>query len=140
MPYLRRDEVLPGDAVVIRGGILAETPEDIRVQAEGEYLRLEQDGDPEPVYGLSVWSLPAMSAEEVAQAVGTDDLPHKRMRATTVGALATRGYEVVPSGPPSHATIVFPGPPTYDDWQNLQQSFGDPIDNPVARARRHRSS
>jgi hypothetical protein len=138
--YLRRDEVLPGDAVVIRGGILAETPEDIRVQAEGEYLRLEREDDPEPVYGLSVWSLPAVSAEAVAEAVGTDDLPHKRMRATTVRDLEACGYEVVPSGPPSHATIVFPGPPTYDDWQNLQQSFGDPMDNPVARARRNRPS
>lgn len=136
MAYLRRDEVLPGEAIVIRGGILGGGLQEIQEQAEDEFMRLQVEGDPDPVYGLSVCSLPNMTAGEIAEAVGTERLPHARMRATTVEALKSRGYGVVPSDWPGHATIVLPGPATEQDWQNLQESFSAPMDNPVGRRRK----
>jgi hypothetical protein len=134
--YLRRDEVLPGEAVVIRGGILGGGLEEIKAQAEDEFMRLQVEGDPDPVRGLSVCSLPDMTAEQIAEAVGTERLPHSRMRATTVETLRSHGYEVVASDWPGHATIALRGPASEQDWQNLQKSFGEPMDNPVGRRRK----
>jgi alpha-beta hydrolase superfamily lysophospholipase len=74
--------------------------------------------------------------EVIAEVAGAERLPHARMRTTTVQALHACGYEVVPSDWRGHATIVLPGPATVEDWQNLQESFGAPIDNPVGRSRR----
>ncbi|MBV8987446.1 MAG: hypothetical protein JO372_02690 [Solirubrobacterales bacterium] len=136
MAYLRRDEILPDEAVVVRGGILGGGVEELQEQAEDEFTRLLVEGDPDPVYGLSVCSLPNMTADEIAVAVGPERLPHARMRTTTVEALRACGYEVVPSAWRGHATIVLRGPATEEDWHNLQESFGEPMDNPVGRRRR----
>lgn len=137
MPYLRRDEVLPGDAVVVKGGRMGGGLEAVQEKANTEFQRLVDEDDPEPVYGLSVCSLPGMTAEEIAEVAGTDNLPHPKMQTSTVATLAKFGYEVVPSEWRGHATLVFPGPPDEEDWQNLQESFGPPIDNPVARSKRN---
>lgn len=138
MAYLRRDEILPGDAVVIMGGSMGGGLENIQEKAETEFQRLVDEGDPEPVYGLSVCSLRNMTAVEIAQVAGTENLPHPRMQTSTVATLEALGYEVVPSEWPGHATLIFPGPPDEPDWQNLQKAFSAPIDNPVGRSNRNR--
>jgi hypothetical protein len=138
VPYLRRDEVLPGNAVVIMGGSMGGGLENLQEKAETEFQRLVDEEDPEPVYGLSVCSLPNMTAEQIAEVVGTENLPHPRMQTSTVATLEALGYEVVPSEWHGHATLVLPGPPDEPDWQNLQQAFSAPIDNPVARSKRTR--
>lgn len=136
MAYLRRDEVLPDDAIVVRGGVFGGGLESLQEAALDEYERLRAEGDPEPVHGLSVCCLPGMTAEEIAETVGSANLPHPRMRTSTVGALQSCGYEVVPSEWRGHATLIFPKPLTEQDWHNLQESFGPPICNPVGVSRR----
>jgi hypothetical protein len=132
-PYLRRDEDLPDDAIVVKGGLIS-NPEKLRGDALDCYAKLEVRGE-EPVHGVSVCSLPDCTADEIARAVGTFRLPQTQMRVSTVGQLELYGYLVVPSGQYGHATLIFPGSPTEGDWENLQQIFDDPVDNPVARGK-----
>jgi hypothetical protein len=134
-PFLRRHQTLPNEAIVVRGGeinSLIKLVEDAR----DLFAVLERRGE-EPCYGMSVCSLPDRTAHEIARFVGTARLPQTKMRVSTVGALSKGGYEVVPSGQRGHATLIFPELPTDDDWDNLQQLFGGPEDNPVARKPRN---
>ena len=140
MAYLRRDEVLPGDAVVVMGGSMGGGLDKLQEKAETEFQRLVDEEDAEPVYGLSVCSLPDMTAEQIAEVAGTENLPHPRMQTSTLETLEAFGYEVVPSEWYGHATLVFSGLPDESDWQNLQQAFSAPIDNPVGRGKRNRST
>lgn len=65
------------------------------------------------VYALSVYSTPGLDADEIARRV---PLPHSKIRESTVGRLRSRGYDVVSSpGPPGHADLKLPDPPTEDD-------------------------
>jgi hypothetical protein len=136
--YLRRDETLPSDAVVVMGGSMGGGLENMQDKAGSEFQRLVDEGDPEPVYGLSVCSLPDMTAQQIAEVAGSKNLPHPRMQISTVQTLEAFGYEVVPSEWYGHATLIFPGPPDETDWQNLQQAFSAPIDNPVGQGKRNR--
>jgi len=131
-PYLRRHEVLPGDAVVVKGGLIQD-PEKLRDDALDCYAKLEVRGE-DPAYGVSVCSLPGRTADQIAREVGTIRLPQTQMRVSTVSQLERYSYVVVPSGQTGHATLIFPRPPTEEDWGNLQQIFGDP----VARGKRKR--
>lgn len=130
-PYLRRHEVLPGEAVVIKGGLIHSASK-LADDALDCFAKLQAQGE-DPVYGVSVCSLPNRTAHEIARIAGTSRLPQAKMRVSSVEALELNGYEVVPSGWRGHATLVFPDRPTKQDWENLQQSFGDPVDNPVAK-------
>jgi hypothetical protein len=134
-PFLRRHETLPGEAIVVRGGEINSVIKLIE-DALDFFAFLEHRGE-EPCYGISVCSLPDCTAHEIARVAGTRHLPQTRMRVSTVGALTEAGYEVVPSGYTGHATLIFPGLPTDDDWTNLQHLFSAPEDNPVARKPRH---
>lgn len=134
-PFLRRHETLPSEALVVRGGEL-NSPIKLIEDAMDFFAFLEQRGE-EPCYGISVCSLPDCTAHGIARSVGTARLPQARMRVSTVGALLEGGYQVVPSGYKGHATLIFPQLPTDDDWDNLQQLFSGPEDNPVARKPRN---
>lgn len=87
----------------------------------------------EGVYGLSVCSLPDSSADEIVEAVGQDRLPHSKIREANVGLLRSYGFDVVPTGPPGHATLTLDGPPTELIWDTLEEAFSDARPNPVAR-------
>ena len=81
-------------------------------------------------YALSVYSLPGRSADEIALLAS---LPHAKIRASTVGRLRAAGYRVVPSpGPPGHADLELPDPPTEDDWRALDALFDPPRRNSAA--------
>jgi len=122
---------LPEGAIVIRGGMLA-SARDLAGDAQDCFDWLERRGEA-GVYGISVGSLPDGTADQIARALGTDRLPHPRMRISTVAALRGCGCEVVPSGRRGHATLIFGDAPTDEDWKNLQAAFSEEADNPVAR-------
>lgn len=85
-------------------------------------------------YGLSSWSIPGKTAAEVAEVVGTEALPHPKMRACTVGELRSAGFEVRPTPPPeAHVDIDLPGALTPGLHAALDDVFGPPEPNPVAR-------
>jgi len=82
-------------------------------------------------YALSGCCYPNSNAEQVAEAAGSDYLPQPRMRSCRAGDLRKAGYPV--ENGPGHVDIKLPDPPTDEDWKNLDEVFGPPVENPVAR-------
>jgi hypothetical protein len=111
-------EPLPDDAFVVRGGVM--DPRDMRTNAEDHHLEMEQEGRDE--WAISVFSVPGMSADEIA--LGSPIL-NKKIRVTTVGAIRELGYDVTPSPQehPLHADLRFMGEPTDDDFEALRRIF-----------------
>jgi hypothetical protein len=134
-PYLRKDEILPDEAVVVKGGEVRSRSQ-IDKDAERLFAFLESRGE-DGAYGTSVCSLPDLTARQIAEAVTTTLLPHPRMRVSGVAVLRGYGFEVVPSGRPGHATLIFAEAPTDEDWNHLQEAFSEPEENPVARKARN---
>jgi hypothetical protein len=122
---------LPADAVVIRGGLMKRG--DLIASAE-KYEALNPG-----VYGITVWSWPGLTAEQIAERVGTARLPHPDLRKSTVericGSSTSEGqrFELTKTGPDGHYTLILPSPPTPDDWEALDEAFDAPQPNPVAR-------
>lgn len=91
------------------------------------------------VYGITVWSWPGETAEQIARRVGTERLPHPDMRLSTVERICEPSlseglrFELIKTGPDGHYTLVLPSPPTDDDWNALELAFEEPQANPVAR-------
>jgi hypothetical protein len=113
-------ERLPDDAVVVRGGLMIAA--DLVLGAQSHF-------DARGIYALSVFSVPGISADEIARGV---PLPHSMIRESTTGRLRAAGYEVVRSpGPPGHADLMLPNPPTDDDWRALDAAFDPPRPNPT---------
>jgi hypothetical protein len=111
---------LPDDAVVVRGGLML--PADLVVSAQSHF-------DAEGFYALSVYCVPGMTADEIA--VGAK-LSYSKVRVSTVGRIRSMGYNIVGSpGPPGHADLVLPTPPTDHDWTALERVFDPPGPNPA---------
>ena len=83
------------------------------------------------VYALSVWSLPGMTAPDIALAVG---LRHAVIRSCTVAQIRSAGYDVTDSDHRGHCQVLFPHPPTDNDWRRLDLCFGPAVANPVLGA------
>jgi len=47
-----------------------------------------------------------------------------------VGQLRARGFNLVPDSPRGHYLLTIPTPPADNDWDALQQEFGDPEQTP----------
>ena len=111
---------LPDDAIVVRGGLMLAA--DLAVGAQSHF-------DAHGFYALSVYCVPGRTADEIAIGV---PLRHSNIRASTVGRLRSAGYEIVASpGPPGHADLVLPTPPTDHDWKALDRVFDPPRPNPA---------
>jgi hypothetical protein len=117
---------LPGSALLVRGGKMFRP--DLEISAEQHFRRFGH-------YALSFWSVPGKTAEQIAEQIGTEDLPHGTLRACPVERLRRLGYEVMFSGRPWHVSVILPSPPSDRDWDNLEQAFDPPQPNPVARRR-----
>lgn len=113
---------LPDEAIVVRGGEMA--PEPTIKSAEATFREVG-------VYGLSVWSAAELSAGDIVRLARSHDterqryLPHGKMRTSTVGQLRGHGFELVPDSPLGHYLLTIPTPPADDDWNVLQQEFGN---------------
>lgn len=118
---------LPADAVVIRGGRMK--AEDLKDAAEAYWARYEGKRG----YALTVWCWPGHTAEQTAEAVGAERLPHPVIRKCTAGKLRELGYPPEPSFGEYHYSLRLPDPPTPQDWINLRRAFDPPQPNPVAR-------
>lgn len=105
-------------------------PTDLAVSAEAHH---ERHG----VWALSFWTVPGLSATEIAGRVGTSNLPHPKIRWTPAGRLRELGYEVMYSEPPPmHVSVILPSPPPDTTWTVIGDAFEPAADNPVARPRR----
>jgi hypothetical protein len=109
---------LPDDAIVIRGGRSARD-----TMMRSAELHFELEGE----YGLSAYCIPETPMEQIAVAA---TLPHGVLRASTVGDLRRRGFDVVPDEPP-HALIKLPNPPADSDLARVDECFGEPVPNPA---------
>jgi hypothetical protein len=111
---------LPNGTVVVRGGLML--PADLIRSAQSHR-------DVEGLYALSVYSIPGATAEEIARGV---PLPHAKIRTSTVGRIRAAGYDVLSSpGPPGHADLVLPTPPTDKDGSTLDGVFDPARPNPA---------
>ena len=111
---------LPDDSVVVRGGLMLLT--DLVLSAQSHF-------DTKGFYALSVYSTPGRAVDEIAVGV---PLRHSKIRVSTVGRVRSAGYDVVSSqGPPGHADLVLPAPPTDHDWSTLDRVFDPPQLNPA---------
>lgn len=111
---------LPDDAVVVRGGLMTAADLERSVQ-----IHFDSEGS----YALSVFSVPGARTDAIAVGV---PLRHSKIRQSTVGRVRAAGYDVVSSaGPPGHADLVLPNPPTDEDWTALDAAFDPPCPNPA---------
>lgn len=120
---------LPGDALVIRGGLMANLEEMLASILEEHQITGR--------YGLSVFSRPGLTADQIAEFVGSERLPHSQMRATTVQLLRESAPDVISDEQhhgPAHALIVWHKAPTLPELDTAVQRFGAPQPNPVKRA------
>jgi hypothetical protein len=132
--FLRRNEVLPDEAVVVRGGVLPSL-EAARESAEDCFEEMQRQSG-EGVYGISVCSLPDRTAEQILRDLQESNrLPHPKIRQTSVGRLRGLGFDVWPSGWFGHATLEFSRLPTEQDWERIQLAFRAPERNPVKKIR-----
>jgi hypothetical protein len=105
----------------------------LRISAEANYRD-------EGLYAVSMWSLPGLDAADIAREVGTEELPHGQIRASTVGRLRAAGFEVVRSEPvpgraPGHVDVILARPLTEEAADALRAEFDPGQPNPVARGR-----
>lgn len=118
----------PDDALLVRGGLMRAS--DLATSAE---VHWEQHRS----HALSFWTIPGLSADEIAATVGMENLPHAKIRCAPAGRLRRLGYEVMFSEPrPMHVSVVLPSPPSDKDWKSIDNAFDAPAKNPVARPRR----
>jgi hypothetical protein len=126
---------LPDDAVVIRGGTMRRKD---MVASVRRYVALTHG-----VYGLTVWSWPAMTAGDIAMRVkethpqGRNPVAHGQLRQTTAGKIREPGtsgetFQLVKTGAEGHYTLTFPAEPTDADWERLEAMFGPAEPNPAA--------
>jgi hypothetical protein len=96
---------LPLDAVLVRGGL--STPLSLAKTAAACQARTG-------AYGLTFWSWPGMSAEEIAMRVRTETLarglnllPHMRMRSVSAAELLkpSDAFSLAKTGEPGHYTL-----------------------------------
>jgi hypothetical protein len=121
------EEELPDDAVAIRGGWMK--ARDLQISAERYWV----ENGRRRGYALTVWCWPGHTAEQIAEAVGTERLPQPVLRKTTVGKLRAAGYPLEKSGGKYHYSLRLPDPPTPQDWVNLRRIFDLGQPNPVAK-------
>ena len=82
-------------------------------------------------YGLSLWTWPGATADEIATRPGGP--PHPLMRTSTVRTVREAGFNLEHTGRPGHVTLYLPDSLTEEDWQRLEQAFGPPVPNPGAQ-------
>jgi hypothetical protein len=97
-------------------------------------------------YALSFWSRPGLTAAQIAQQVGSNKLPHPKLRKSTAtrirGLVMSDGGQpvLVQTGDPDHYTLPLPTPLNDDDLDLIASAFDPPEPNPVAMpsgGRRH---
>lgn len=89
-------------------------------------------------YGLTFWSWPGMTADQIALRVGAVVLPHPELRKCTAGQIRSmpvsdgRPLDLIRTGNRTgHYTLLLPSPPTRDDLDALGRLFDPPQPNPA---------
>jgi hypothetical protein len=111
---------LPDEAVVVRGG-----ESSARTLHKSALDHHDKRGD----FAISVASLPDMSADDLAVVA---QIPHPKIRETTVGVIRHAGYNVVRDEPPEgHALITLPRLPADTDFVTIADLLGPTRVNPA---------
>jgi len=109
--------------MVVRGGLMA--PEGLWTNAEDHHLEKLDEGQ-EDQWAISVFSADELSIAEICEA---GPIPHPKIRVSTVDAVRSLGFDVVPTDA-VHADLKFPQQPDEDTWDALRGIFGEPQRNP----------
>jgi hypothetical protein len=91
-------------------------------------------------YALSVYSIPGLSAHQIALRVGTEALPHGQMGKSTVERIREAGYQIALSEKEGyaegHCDLTVPyWRPSQEDCKRLARLFDTRSPNPVKRPR-----
>jgi hypothetical protein len=125
------EDGLPGEALVVRGGIMLSR--DLRRNAEFSSKIIG-------IWAVSVWAYPDMTVEEIvrkARLVLEGALPQGQLCSCSAGGIRDAGLRLVATEDEGHYSLVVPENPDEAVWQNLRHIFGPPFPNPVARRERN---
>jgi hypothetical protein len=76
-------------------------------------------------YAISVFAHPSNSAGEIRNKHRVLS-QYERIRVTTVDRLKIAGFDLLPTGPDGHYSVVLPAPPTDEVWKRLDRTFDAP--------------
>jgi hypothetical protein len=93
-------------------------------------------------YCLSFWASADLDVAGIVRAAraqgvitGDRNVPHGRVQVSTAGRIRAAGYELIPSPPPGHYSLVLPDPPSDGDFEAVMSAFNDPEPNPEGKLR-----
>jgi len=89
----------------------------------------QQTKDIDGHFGISVWSVPDLAADEIANVCR---IPHGRIRVATVGDIRAAGFTIIstPEHGYGHHNIVLGSLPDEATCDRLRSVFHDERDNP----------
>jgi len=121
-------EDLPDDALVVRGGLLADLTV-LREQAEDAHLGGEG-------FGLSVWADAVAPGESnrdtIARLARIGRILNPKLRVTTAGALREAGLTLMQVGKnPEHYNVMLGDELTDDAIEAFRSAFGPPMEKPT---------
>jgi hypothetical protein len=99
--------------------------EGLWVNAQDHYEEKLDDGL-EGEWAISVFSADGLSAAEICVCA---EIPHPKVRLSSVGALRQLGFDVVPTDD-LHADLKLPRDPDEEMWNALRSAFSEPERNP----------
>jgi hypothetical protein len=111
---------LPREAVIVRGGLSSVAT--LRDNAEDTHQH-------DAVWGVSAWVALDGEVKNLLEELG-DQLPHRRIRTTTVRTLEDSGFPVEETPPAHHVTIHLGESPTDETFSRLEALFGPPTVRP----------
>lgn len=115
---VRREVVLPDEALVVRGGTLRLG--DLHRAAEVARVKMKRPG-------LSVFAADVGEPAALVAAVAST-LHHTSLSFTTVGRLREKGFELEQTGDPPHHTVWLPESEDQDYWvREFRMSFDRPV-------------
>jgi hypothetical protein len=102
--------------------------------------RLETDFATTGEHSLSFWASAELDVGGIvgaARAQGVIDgeryLPHGQVQVASMANLRAAGFELVPTPPPGHYSLMWGDPPPDEDLQRVIDAFDAPIPNPEGR-------
>lgn len=105
------------DDVVIRYGTMRDR-DSLVMAARTTFIRRRY-------YGLSMISLPGMSAQAIAAVVAPRTrVTRGKMRSTRIGDLRSAGFEIADHSDDGHLNVRFPDAPNEETWERLEGIMG----------------
>lgn len=105
------------DDVAIRYGTMSDR-DSLLMAARTTFIRRRY-------YGLSMFSLPGMTAQAIAAAVAPRTrVTRGKMRSARIGDLRSAGFKIADHSADGHLNLRFPDAPNEETWERLEGIMG----------------